>query len=204
MGKISEAKKLETKGVFNPFVRLAKHIFNHEDKYSLLGGNMFRDEYVTAFSWGIPNKRAIRAIANLSPIVEIGAGTGYWAHLIKKIGGHVTAYDDSSWRDMAIGVWHKVLRGSASAVKKHPTAKCLLLVWSPRDTRLAYNSLKHFKGKYVAYVGEGLGGCVADDKFHELLASEWELKQRINLQHWNTAKDSLIIYQRKSTFHKKS
>ena len=37
------------------------------------------------FAWGIPSHAALRAIADAAPaagVVEVGAGTGLWAHLL--------------------------------------------------------------------------------------------------------------------------
>lgn len=34
---------------------------------------------VEKFAWAIPDNRSLRIIAEFSPIVEIGAGKGYWA-----------------------------------------------------------------------------------------------------------------------------
>jgi protein-L-isoaspartate O-methyltransferase len=43
----------------------------------------------------VPNEEAIRQIAVLSPIVEVGAGLGYWASLIAKAGADIVAYDNA-------------------------------------------------------------------------------------------------------------
>lgn len=45
------------------------------------------------FSWAIPNKKAIDICSNYGPIVEVGAGTGYWAWLLRKQGVSVEALD---------------------------------------------------------------------------------------------------------------
>lgn len=45
------------------------------------------------FAWAVPTDEAILAIAELGPIVEIGAGTGYWAWLLEQAGAEVLAFD---------------------------------------------------------------------------------------------------------------
>jgi hypothetical protein len=47
------------------------------------------------YSWAVPTDEAIAAIANASPfgVVEVGAGTGYWAMLLRHRGVDVLAYD---------------------------------------------------------------------------------------------------------------
>jgi hypothetical protein len=41
-----------------------------------------------------PNQPALDSIAALSPIIEVGAGTGYWAALLRHAGADVVAYDE--------------------------------------------------------------------------------------------------------------
>ena len=48
------------------------------------------------FAWGVPTAEAIeviRQVAGVSGVVEIGAGTGYWTHILRLHGVPVTAYD---------------------------------------------------------------------------------------------------------------
>ena len=45
------------------------------------------------YSWAIPTEPALAALAGLSPILEVGAGTGYWAALRHGRGARVTALD---------------------------------------------------------------------------------------------------------------
>lgn len=47
------------------------------------------------FAWSVPSSEAIEAIVDRSKggVCEIGAGTGYWAMLIRKRGLKVVAYD---------------------------------------------------------------------------------------------------------------
>ena len=48
-----------------------------------------------AYAWAVPSHEALSAIAEASPrgVVEIGAGTGYWAYELRDRGVSVAAYD---------------------------------------------------------------------------------------------------------------
>jgi hypothetical protein len=35
-------------------------------------------------AWAIPDHRAIRVLQHFSPLIEIGAGKGYWGHMLKQ------------------------------------------------------------------------------------------------------------------------
>ena len=52
-----------------------------------------RRELASLFSWGVPNARALDVLAAHAPLVECGAGMGYWSALLKARGVDVLAYD---------------------------------------------------------------------------------------------------------------
>jgi len=43
------------------------------------------------YAWAIPDERAMRIIYNYGPVVEIGAGKGYWGYLLRKFVASVNA-----------------------------------------------------------------------------------------------------------------
>jgi hypothetical protein len=45
------------------------------------------------YAWAIPDARALRILAALGPLVEVGCGKGYWARLLRDYGVDVVAYD---------------------------------------------------------------------------------------------------------------
>ena len=46
-----------------------------------------------SFAFAVPNDAALDALASLSPLLEVGAGTGYWAALLRRRGADVVATD---------------------------------------------------------------------------------------------------------------
>ena len=163
----------------------------------------YRSDLVERFAWAIPSDEAIAALAGLSPIVEIGAGRGYWAYLLRKAGADVVAYDlyprghPEWWRPQPDdgAAWTEILRGGATATARHPD-RTLLLVWPPM-TPMAANALRAYRGTTVAYVGEGHSGCTGDDAFHRALDREWQEVRTIALPHWDGIWAELTIYRRK-------
>lgn len=45
------------------------------------------------YAFAVPTSEAIAVLKRYSPVVEVGAGTGYWASLLRKAGADVTALD---------------------------------------------------------------------------------------------------------------
>jgi hypothetical protein len=65
------------------------------------------------------------------------------------------------------------MRGDHGEVAHHPD-RAMLLCWPSYDEPWAAWSLAAYKGDQLFYIGEGPGGCCADDEFFSLLDAEWE------------------------------
>lgn len=146
------------------------------------------------FAYAIPSANAINRLVELSPLIEIGAGTGYWASLIAASGGEIQAFDTGEWN--LSPRWFNVARGGQKKAGESG-ARCLLLCWPPFDTRMAYASAKAFRGEFIAYVGEGGYGCTGCSRFHNLLGREWNEEEVIPIPQWSGLHDRLFIYRRK-------
>jgi hypothetical protein len=85
------------------------------------------------YAWAIPSNEALDALVKLSPLVEIGAGAGYWARLLHERGANVVAFDntltDNHWHDET-GVWYPVLQGGIEQAAEFPD-HTLFLCWPP-------------------------------------------------------------------------
>lgn len=138
-----------------------------------------RDEFVARYSFAIPTTEALRHICEAAPggIVEVGAGTGYWARLLDRLGASVRAYDiapppspDNQWFANTTP-WHEVRLGNENVVDDAPPA-ALLLVWPTRNETWATAAAQRYHaagGGTLVYVGEGPGGRSGDDTFHAVL-----------------------------------
>lgn len=120
------------------------------------------------------------SILNGRAVVEIGAGSGYWAWQLEQAGVDVAAYDPNPVSGVneycTSGPYTTVLADDATAVKHHQD-RVLLMVWPPYGGEHAGHALSLYEGDLLIYAGEGAGGCTADDAFFELLDAEWDLLQ---------------------------
>ena len=162
-----------------------------------------RDGWTKQYAWAVPSKEALDIIAKYAPIVEMGAGTGYWAALLQARDVNVTAMDiappgGSQENDYKHSVTythvHKGEPADLARFKKH----ALFLCWPPYATPMAYECLMAFKGDTVIYVGEGFGGCTGDDPFHDLLNEDWEEVEHCDIPQYCGIRDSLTVYRRKN------
>ncbi|HJP73509.1 MAG TPA: hypothetical protein VJ914_04530 [Pseudonocardiaceae bacterium] len=124
------------------------------------------------------------------PVVELGAGRGYWAYQLSQAGLQVDAYDveppDTAINvsfDRAAGqrdVWYPVGTVDDFASRSDGLANCVLfLCWPPGwGNPMASETLAEFTeagGTRLIYVGEPKGGKTGNDDFFDRLSSEWEL-----------------------------
>jgi len=166
-----------------------------------------RDDLVSRYSWAVPTEEALRQIAELGPIVEMGAGTGYWTCLLKRMGADVVAYDRAppgSLKSLiaACNPWHvgakqhaRVLHGTPETLQNHAD-RALLLCWPPRGP-MARQCLKHWKGETLAYVGE-FGGFTADLKLQEAIRLRFNLVSTVQIPRWPGMNDMMTIWRRSS------
>lgn len=173
-----------------------------------------RDRLVTTYSWAIPNAKALRTLANYAPLVEIGAGSGYWASLLREMGVRVYAFDEEPpshkghlngfFRCSRQGVegklWTEVRRGGVEWAARS-WGSTLFLCWPPYRTSMAYDALMRYTqagGQTVIYVGEGEPGCTGDANFHAALAEGWECVERVSIPRWEGMRDDLSVWKRKT------
>lgn len=154
------------------------------------------------YAWAIPCRTALDAIMRHSPngIVEIGAGVGYWAKMLRDRGADVLAYDrhpnPKNFYHAGNVPLTDVIYGTSGLAKRH-SERTLFLCWPPCAEPMAFDCLRLFKGSTFIYVGEGNGGCTGDDKFHEMLGEMWEEIDDVDIPQWGGIHDYLTVYRRK-------
>ncbi|GAA1978329.1 hypothetical protein [Kitasatospora viridis] len=146
-------------------------------RLALLGAS--RQQLCTQYAWSIPSPGDITWMVEQlggRAVVEVGAGTGYWAWQLEQAGVDVAAYDPlpPGWENRwcSGGPYTTVLVEGAEAAAAHPD-RVLLMVWPPHQGEHARHALSVYQGDLLLYAGEGWGGANADDGFYELLDEEW-------------------------------
>ncbi|MEV5495635.1 hypothetical protein AB0M50_09540 [Nonomuraea fuscirosea] len=144
------------------------------------------------YAYAIPSPETIAWMsdfcANL-PIVELGAGRGYWAAQLSSSGFTVEAYDveppdkseNVSFPEAAgqVHVWHPV--NGLEEFSTHPEAAghVLFLCWPPGwGDRMSVDALTSFEeagGERLIYIGEPKGGKTGHDAFFDALSARWRL-----------------------------
>ena len=124
------------------------------------------DPLCAKYAWACPDDRAITVLCHFSPLVEIGAGKGYWAHLIQQKGGDIVAFDKHVGAG-AGGDGHKAWTtidegGPEMLLSPAMSARNLFLCFPDEEESIAIVCLENFVGEYIIHVGElmvGDGTC---------------------------------------------
>lgn len=171
---------------------------------------------VDAFAYAVPTAAALRAIAALSPIVELGCGGGFWACSLAELGADVRAYDvahplagDARARHRV--PHHRIQVGDpATALPRERDARTLLLCWPPgvlgRDGRrppgpacfstMGEDALERFAGEHLVFVGE-FSDSFGTPRFFALLEQQFALGERHALPNLGKWQDAVYLYRRR-------
>ena len=174
--------------LFNPYLDLFHLIQALPEEVQLQA----RKKLIWAYSWAVPDSEAIRKLAEYSPLLELGSGTGYWAWLIAQAGGKIKCFDVEPHQPPR---WMETQAGSPEVISQYPEYT-LFLCWPPLNDTMAIQALEIYTGRYLLYVGEWRGRT-ADERFHEALERNWELQEEVPLPHWAGYSDQLLIWVRK-------
>jgi hypothetical protein len=131
-----------------------------------------RAELNRTYAYACPDTRIIHELAQ-HPVVELGAGTGYWARLIQDSGGDITALDN--WRWPASGdLWFPVGRGDETMLADF-VGRTLLIVMPPRPGD-ADRFVRRWRGDRLVVVTRGRFP-IADDPYEETSIDDggWQL-----------------------------
>lgn len=159
----------------------------------------------SVFSFAVPTPEVLDLIVGYGPVVEIGAGTGYWARLLTERGCDILAFDllgEAFDKWFPSGQYGDVEKGGTEKAAEHAD-RTLLLVWPPYDEPMALDALTAYRdagGQRLIYVGEGCGGCTGDEAFHDALEGPgWTEVCSMAMPQWDGINDWFTVYERSAS-----
>ncbi len=124
------------------------------------------------YAYVLPSEATLAMLAGLAPLVEIGAGTGYWAHRLRSIGVDIVAFDQAPVDGERANRYHSPTRpwthlepGDQTVLPSYPD-RALFLCWPPLFSSLG-DCLTYYRGDTVAYIGDGGYRTARLDHLHE-------------------------------------
>lgn len=152
----------------------------HGESYKITGNKLVNNRLKAAehFAWGIPSQETLEEIAKYSPLIEIGAGKGYWAKLLRDQNVKIVPIDKS----VPLECWTKVCSGGKEFLGN--TTKTLFMCWIPEEA--AKQTAAVYKGTTILWVGE------------EVKFANFKITKKISIPQWSGFKDSLFILTREN------
>lgn len=148
------------------------------------------------YAYSAPSPKLLQLISDHSPLVEIGAGNGYLASLLRAMGTDIVALDafpveeGKNWffHTSFLGLptkkgrsWTEVNKGEAANLGNY-SDRTLLLCWPPKNS-MATDSLVYFQGKKIILIANK--SCCAEAKFYDLLEKNWLLQLAVETDSWS-------------------
>lgn len=159
---------------------------------------LLRFPLTRTYSFAIPCREAVEALKRLEPIVEIGAGSGYWTAVLKAAGCDVVATDlqavGSTGYGFVAGRWTSVEPlGAPEAVRAYPDRN-VFCCWPTEGADWALDASVEMKpGCFLAVIGEGAGGQTATEEFWRYLREAFEPHESVVIPQFPRTRDFLAI-----------
>jgi hypothetical protein len=187
---------------------------------------LIRSHLIRKYAFAVPDERALACLAKYAPIVEMGAGTGYWARCLRERGVDVIAYDElgEQWRawfrpsilhDLEIShgvralvsqpdptrsdpvLWTDLLKGGPVTLAEH-SERTLMLCWPDPWSGFDEAALRAHRGEHLVFVGDPGDEGTGSKWFRALLHRAWQLIEEAAVPRWFNGNDRLIVYRRRA------
>lgn len=152
--------RISTGGADNDDVAIGDRLTRSPDTLArLIGQGSDITSLAVRYSYVLPERHLLQALQALAPLVEMGAGTGYWAYLLRQMKTDIIAFDQSPPGGARANRYHpgaprwtEVLEGDHSVLAAH-RARTLFVCWPPLYSSLG-ECLRFYSGKTVAWLGD--------------------------------------------------
>ncbi|TYZ61099.1 hypothetical protein PybrP1_000391 [[Pythium] brassicae (nom. inval.)] len=188
--------------------------------------NNCRDWCCHLYAYATPTSAALGVVGEYAPLVEMGAGTGYWSSLLQQRNVDIVAYDkcppttdgatDTATalpgggggraRRQERNAYHGQAPPFCAIGKGGPevlaqtggdmAARNLLLCYPPPHDDMALNCVRLFQGEFIVHVGEWQGDT-GDRRFEKELQLRFALVRELTLPNWGNSAYHLSVWRRK-------
>jgi hypothetical protein len=161
-----------------------------------------RKGFVQTYGCSIPCREAVDALAELGPLVELAAGTGYWSKILSAAGVDVVATDIKTTHvhDFS-GEWGRHFPvetlDARSAILAHPD-RSAFCSWPSKDSTWLVDALGVMQpGRSFAMISEAAGGFGPAPEVFACLAEAFDEVATVAIPQFPPHRDALRIWRRR-------
>lgn len=159
-------------------------------------------DLIANYAEAVPTIEALEVLADLGPLLEIGAGGGYWARLLRDRGADVLAVDlpdgcRGSW-DLRGSPWTDIVDGDHRSVASHPD-RTPFVCWPPRPSGFATHVVQLAAQDTIVLITVGpmrLTETSTDPLWDALDHGGFRQTRRVDIPTWHGRGDHLSVWQR--------
>jgi hypothetical protein len=195
--------------ISNPMLKEVQELINRFGGAGMMKARTFlsfeRDSLTGQYAFSIPTAETLQTIVKYSPLVEIGAGSGYWAMCLASCGADIIAYDryppgEADLSDISERNWHfrktwyPVQKGDELSAASN-SARTLFLCWPPPENPMAFRALDSYMkagGHTVIVIGDMRPISMGDTNLYDLLKS-LTLIERRRIHGWPGFSEEILI-----------
>lgn len=162
---------------------------------------LVRGAFIRAWGYSVPCAEAVIALRKLRPLVEVGAGTGYWTAMLQSAGHDMIATDLQAEGVLShgfrIGAHCSIesLEGQ-EAVRLHPE-RDVFCSWPTQGSTWVLSAAQAIQpGRRLALIADGPGGVTGTPELFDFLTEKFEVTNRVILPQFKNAYDHLTVYLR--------
>ena len=179
---------------------------------SALSSFRARENLIHKFAFAIPNEESFKVFKKHQPLLEVGAGTGYWAYEIANRDIDIIATDicffnkkynfSHIWSDefgrsklrSAKFIFAKM--SAEDAIQKYPN-HTLFMCWPCYCEAWSGEALKKYKGNHFILISEGQSGCCGGEELWEEIDKNWLEIETVAIPKFEGIHDFIAVYKRK-------
>lgn len=117
---------------------------------------------------------------------------------MRKYGTELVSVNDNSWSKYFNNYFDFIVKSDAVEYIKNNDNDLIIMSWPDYTKPFAYNIWQNMrKSQTLIYIGEGYGGCTADDDFHKTV-QKYEIKTNLNenFHAFYTVHDKIFVYKK--------
>ncbi|HZZ31751.1 MAG TPA: hypothetical protein VFE10_07120, partial [Phenylobacterium sp.] len=161
-----------------------------------------RQAFVRQWGFSLPCREAVTALRGFGPILEVGAGTGFWTAVMRAAGHHMIATDLAAGLSpygFCVSRHAEVEQLSAvDAVRKYPD-RDLFCSWPSENEPWAAEAVGELRsGRKLALILDDRGTITGDDNLRRVLAEQCRALEMIEIPRFPGLHDRMRLFERRA------